>query len=109
MGWTIPDATYVVGNDPQACKITGASDTAKGDITLSENWQGNHAVTATDVFHHEKEYDKHTGHGEQEDDSPVGPSIRRASPLQTQYQADGHGKFNCQPIPVQTFQPLSCT
>jgi hypothetical protein len=61
------------------------------------------------VLHHKKKYDKHTGHGEQEDNSPVGPSIRRASPLQTQDQADGHGKLNCQPIPVETFQPLSCT
>jgi hypothetical protein len=52
---------------------------------------------------------KHTSYGEQEDNSPVRPRIRRTSPLQTQDQADRHRKLCRQPIPVETLQPLSYT
>ena len=59
------------------------------------------------MLNHKKKDGKQTGHGKQEDNFPVRPSIRRTSPLQTQDQADRHGKLNRQPIPVETLQPLS--
>jgi hypothetical protein len=61
------------------------------------------------MLSHKKKDGKYAGYGEQEDNSPVRPSIHRTSPLKTQDQADCHGKLCGQPIPVETLHPLSYT
>jgi len=74
-------------------KIAKGDQASKGNRPLSaltQHLQWDHALVSGPVLHDQEYGKEHRSNCEQEDDSPIGPGVRRSRPLQPQYQAQSH-------------------